>query len=828
MIVSRRARGPIRVLVGRIVGCVALLAAVKANPAPTSTQDADMLAWAMDASVSEAVPPSTRLSAVVRINGVKRDETVMLRGEQGDWCFTAMDLQAWGVRLPEHALQRHQGQPYYCLGGVSGYRAELDAETLTLDIALAPEVFDSTSLRAYQERPLILPQVGYGGYLNYDFLVSRTELPGSSSDPWLLGMLGEAVGYTPWGFLQSSFVGRDLTDARLGLLDEGRDFNRLETFWQTDFPERMTSLTLGDALGASGYWGRPSRFAGVRYATNFDTRPGFVTRPQLAFSGAAEVPSVVDVFVNDSRVQSINVPGGPFEIADLPTFGNVGEARIVVTDLLGRESIITLPFLTSQRQLRAGLSSFSLEAGAARTRIGFGGDEYGDAQAVAQYRHGYTDQITAEARAEWSEDLRVAGVGGSLSAGSWGIFSPAVALSDSDAGEGALASLAFERPSIHDIYAGGSLQWAEREFRQLGAARDLTPARLQLAANAGKRLGNGWNVGLGYIRQDFYDRPDLAVISTSAGTVWQGWGFSASLAERQAQEDSLLLFFSLNRSFGQGIRGSSSLRLRDSDSGDNASLRAQLQKSLPEGPGYGWRVLAGVERQDNEATALAPADSRTGERFEVGGALNTDYAKWTGEVGRANDISAVRLGMSGAVGAVERIPFASRSINRSFGVVQEPALAGLPVIVNGRKIAVLDGNGYALLPTLSPFAPNQVRVDMDQATLDVHVDQPKVEVVAGNRSGHRVAFQAQRLRSARLRLRLPNGEPVPLGADVEVLGLDQRFLVAEEGDTFIAVPSPSVSLRVRWASRTCSLTLEMPAPSERPADLGDKTCEVQP
>lgn len=784
----------------------------------------------MDPTAADAVPASSRITAAVRVNGVKRDETVVLRGTQGDWCFVAQDLKAWGVRLPgSGAIQNHLGQPYYCLGGIKGYRAQLDINSLTLDLSLPPEALEGVALRSYQEPELVLPQIGYGAFLNYDVLASHTDTSGNLPDPWLLGMLGEAVAYTPNGSLQSTFVGRNLTDANTGgSLNQDRDFARLETFWQTDFPEHMTTLTLGDALGASGYWGRPSRFAGIRYATNFETRPGFVTRPQLAFSGEAAVPSVVDVFVNDSRVQSFNVPGGPFEIAELPTFANVGEAQIVVTDLLGRQTITTLPFLTSQRMLRTGVRSFSLEAGAERERIGLAGNEYGDAQAVAQLRQGLSDELTAEARVEASENLRALGLGASRSAGSWGIFSPALAVSSSDFGSGTLASLTYERPSVHGIYAGGSLQWTERDFRQLGATFNQTPPQTQFAANAGKRLTNGWNVNLGYIQQTFYDRQDLSVISAGVSTVWQGWGFNAVLADRQAAEDSLTLLLSLNRSFDRDLRGSSSLRVRDGDTSDSSSVRAQLQKSLPEGPGYGWRVLAGVERQETDATALAAADSSTNERFELAGAFRNEYATFTSEAGRANDINAQRLGVAGAIGTIERTPFASRTITRSFGMVQEPALAGLPVSVNGQKTGTLDENGYVLLPRLVPFAPNQVRVDIDQAPLDVYIDQPTAQVVTGNRSGHRVAFNAQRLRAAKLRLLLPDGKPVPLGADIEVLGLEERFVVGDAGATYIAVPSPQASLQVRWSGRNCSVDLQLPAPAERPAELGDVTCRMQP
>lgn len=790
--------------------------------------EADLLAWAAAAPGSGGEPE--QVSVAVRLNGVARDEAVVLRDAAGGWCFSAVDLTRWGLRQSQGMLrQSHQGREFYCLAGLPGYRAQLDENTLTLDLSLSASNFEGAGgLSAYQEPNLVLPQVGFGGFLNYDFLASRTDFANGGSGEWLLGMLGEAVAYTPWGSFENSFVGSNLTNADSAAFGQDSEWARLETFWRMDMPERIATLTIGDTLGASGYWGRPSRFAGVRYATNFETRPGYVIRPQLAFRGEAAVPSVVDVFVNDSRVQSVSVPGGPFEIADLPTFGNVGEAQIVVTDLLGRQTVTTLPFLTSQRQLRAGVSSFSFEAGVARETIGLAGNDYGDAQAVAQYRHGYSERLTAEGRAEWSEDLRAAGVGASLSVGSWGILSPVIAFSDSDAGSGALASLALERPSVSGIYTAAMLQWSDEEFRQLGLSRNQTPTRLQFVANAGQRLDNGWNVSLGYIRQEFYDRPELSVISAGIGTLWRGWSLGATLASRDAVEDSLALNFSVSRSFDNAVRGSSSLRLLDSDTRESADLRLQMQKTLPQGPGYGWRVITGASHRSQEAVGAIPAASDTQERLELSAGLRNRYATFTAEAGRANDIDALRLGMIGALGMVEGVPFVSRDIDRSFAMVQEPALAGLPVSVNGQPTAVLDEKGYALLPRLSPFAPNQIRVDADQAPLDLHLAQSKVEVVTGSRTGHRVRFDARRLRAANIRLLRPDGRPVPLGADVEVLGFEQRFVVAENGETYIAIPSPRASLRIRWNGSVCGVDVELPSSADRPAELGDLTCGMQP
>lgn len=770
--------------------------------------------------------PSTadaEVPVAIRINGVAKADTVALRSETGDWCFTEADLSAWTLRVLESGIRSYQGQSYHCLSALTGSSARLEQATLTLYLTLPASAFAGSATQIYREpQNSRAARASVGTFINYDLLANRIDSGGGSA-PWFLSGFAEWVGYTPYGSLESSFLGRNLGNAVGDQSQQGRGFARLETFWRQDFPDRLATLTVGDALGASGYWGRPTRFAGLRYATNFETRPGFVTTPQLSFSGEAALPSVVDVFVNESRVQSLKVPSGPFEITNVPSFGNVGEARVVVTDLLGRQSLIALPFLTSPRQLRAGLASFSWEAGVTRKTFGRTHDDYGGAQAVGQYGYGWTNNFSTELRGEWSDYSSALGLSSSSALGTLGIVSSTAAFSDSDAGFGSLGVLSYLRPSIKGINWAASAQRASRSFRQLGAAAGQAPPQWLLVANAGQRLSQHWNANLGYVRQSYYDRSRVEIVSLSGGTSWRGWSISLSAAARHERTDSQLYSLSVNRSLGRSVRASSSLRAREGADEGSVEGRIQLQKSLPEGLGYGWRLLAGARQQQANDTTTAS----TTERYELGASLRTARASFSADAARANGLDASRVGMTGAFGLVETIPFASRTITRSFGIIQTPALAGLPVSVNGQRTAVLDAQGYALLPLLIPYAGNVISVDLDQAPLDLHVDQPRLTLVPGNRSGHLVDFQARRVHAATLRLLGPEGRPLPAGSEIELLGSAERFVVAENGEAYITSVSAQVRLSIRWAGQSCGLSLLLPD-SESTAALGTLRCELEP
>ena len=135
---------------------------------------------------------------------------------------------------------------------------------------------------------------------------------------------------------------------------------RLETTWTLDLPERRTSLRVGDAatLPASG-WGRSTRFGGIQYATNFATQPYLLTMPLQRVSGEAALPSTVDIFVNQSLISSQSVPPGPFSVNGLPGVTGLGEMRVVVRDLFGREQVVTQPFYASMSLLQHRLERAS-------------------------------------------------------------------------------------------------------------------------------------------------------------------------------------------------------------------------------------------------------------------------------------------------------------------------------------------------------------------------------------------------------------------------------------------------------------------------------------
>ena len=142
----------------------------------------------------------------------------------------------------------------------------------------------------------------------------------------------------------------------------------------------------------------------MQYATNFGTDPTFVTFPLPTIGGLARQDSVVDVFIDNVQREARSVPPGPFTLESLPVVTGAGEVQLRVTDLLGREQLVTQSYYVSSRLLKQGLQDFGYQLGASAATMARKSFDYGAALASGTHRYGFTDRLTGEAHGELQLD----------------------------------------------------------------------------------------------------------------------------------------------------------------------------------------------------------------------------------------------------------------------------------------------------------------------------------------------------------------------------------------------------------------------------------------
>ena len=720
-------------------------------------------------------------------------------------------VEAWAAaRLrppPGPPLALPDGQRGYALQDVPGLTQKLYLGQLLLQVNAPASAFLETALVVDAGRTNSPTPSPPGFYLNYDATLTRTG--GSTGNS---GVFVEGVTFSGANsFVSGAVVRSD------GLT---RQTVRTDTFWRRDLPGRMEALVLGDAISSGGAWSRPVRYGGIRFARDFSLTPGFVSYPVPTLSGSAALPSTVDVIVNNQRRSSgLNVGAGPFDLRNVPVVTGSGEVDLLVRDLRGVETVISQRYYLSPLLLAAGLSDFSLEAGALRRNYGQPDSNYGPGFAAASYRYGLTPALTGEGRVEAQKTRQAAGFEATGLIGTLGSVRAAAAWSHSQADgrliprNGGRYLLGIERSA--PTGASGSLQWEhfDAAFQQFGSLDNEARPIGRLQAALGVPLG-ALSLGMSYTRQTTWEGDDFRLAAINVGSqifdnVFLSVYANQQRGSQQGWSAGLSLVIPLEKQ--RNIIATSN---RNSEG--HLTQTVQASQSAPFGPGWGWRVSA---------------SDQANQQAQAGVTLNTGFGQFLADAnsgtGAAN--KAIRLGANGSLGWLAGLPFVTRRIDQgAFAVVRVADLKGVPVYRSNQVAAITNARGLALVTDLLPYEKNQLTLNPADLPFDIDIQGIRKMATPYARSGMFIDFAVRRTRNALVVLQLPSGAPVPTGARVGVQPGNGDFLVGRRGEAYLMDLSDANRLTVTWPEGHCELDLAMDPAGPIEPHLGPLTCASGP
>lgn len=645
------------------------------------------------------------------INRQASGEPIMvLHGEQGDIFVPAETIKAWRLKLSAPRVIEFEGRSYVSITGVPGLTTKLVQETQSLEVTAAPNLLEATVLAGGQEDLGPMTQSGVGAFLNYDLL-------GQLSDDTVVSGAFELGAFSPWGFATSTFLA--------GLGNARNLLTRLDTSWTFDDPSSMRSVRVGDSVSRGGIGVAPVRFGGCQFGSNFAVRPGFVTIPLPTIDGSASLPSVIDVYVDNSLRESREVAPGPFSVADVPIVTGSGDVQLIVRDVLGRETVISRPYYATPQLLRQGLHDYSYEVGFLRHHYGTRSHDYGAMMVSGTHRYGVTDRFTTEFQFQGTRHIQAGSVSGIYLLDEVGVIEGSVAGSASEDGIGHLVGLGFERRASSFSF-GARAEFTTEEYTNLGSARGKEHPKktFQLFAGIPTYFGS---MGAAYLLRDSRDGPDTDILSANASFRIGRLG-SVHIAARKSfaagRDLALELFYTLPLNF----RTSASSGIRRSLG--NTSATIDVQRSLPVGEGFGYRVSA--------ATGEV-------ERLNAVANLNTATGRYEAEVASINRQAGVRVGASGAVGAVAGHVFAARKLEQSFAIVRVGEFKDVKVFAENQLVGKTNKKGIAIIPRLRPFERNRIRIELADLPMDTIVTGGEKLVRPYNRSGVTVDFDVKAL-----------------------------------------------------------------------------------
>ncbi len=743
----------------------------------------------------ESQPPTVRMMPLeVKVNGAEAGSWVLL--ERGGTLYApAAAFDEWRVNRRANAQPfTHLGQQWYALTAVPGFDAQLNFSNQSVDLKFQPQSFAATRLtRTLAERPK-LSEPALAAFLNYDITYTRTGQR-DSGVAQNVGALLEFGASNRWGVLTSTY-----SALNLGSSDPlaPRTVRRLETTFTHDLPDDKLTLRLGDTTTRSAGLGRPVYFGGFQLSRNFGLSPGFISQPLPVINGLSSAPSMVELYINDALRQTSQVPTGPFAIDNFPLLTGNGQARVVVRDALGRETVLVQDFFSHAELLEQGLSDWSIEAGAVRRNLGGSSADYGQRFMSGLWRYGINKDTTVETHGEFGRTTQGAtfGLVRALPMSLLGQLGVAVS-NDASTGRGRQYMIALEHTSLRHGFSLRN-EAASQGYRQIGQETTSLAYQRQLSGSYTYSSESFGSLGLGYAKVNSYTQGPLTTYSANYS---MRLGLRASLNFNVVRVAGLPGSTPTSTSVGmsllipleQQLSLSSSLSHRNGQTDGYVSA----SKGLSSDTGLGWRTLAG---------------QRTNQNYAEGGLYyQGNKGTLTADVSASSLQQTVRLGAQGGLAAIDGQLFTARRVQDSFALVEVPGYADVGVGFQGRVLARTNKDGKALVPSLLPYQENSIRLDPTELPISAELDSIEQVVVPGNRSGVIVKFPVRSGRGALIKIVFDDGEPAPAGAEIELIGDKQEFFVARRGEAFITGLQASNRLRLKWEGASCTFAVDLPA-----------------
>ncbi|HYI48985.1 MAG TPA: fimbria/pilus outer membrane usher protein [Allosphingosinicella sp.] len=727
----------------------------------------------------------------VTVNGQRGTEPAeFLRGPSGMLYVSGTFLRAWRIRVPLVAPVRHDGEAYYPASSMPMLRLAVDQAAQSIAIVADASAFEGQSESLGERDLLEMTPPSTGVFLGYDLFVEHVRGKTSVAGAFEAGL------FTRHGAGTTSFI------ALAG--GERTRVTRLETTWTIDRPNRLSSIRIGDAISSAGPGAAPVRFGGVQYARNFAVQPGYLTMPLPIASGSAAVPSVVDVYVNNTLQGQQPVQSGPFELSNIPVPSGGGTVQLVMRDLLGREIVSEQSYYASARLLRAGLHDFSYEAGLLREAFGRKSNQYGSFFASTTHRYGFSDRVTGEATAQASASRQMAGVALTAIAFDLGQIGGSAAISHSRRGTGFRAAASFERHTPR-LSVGILADYNSALYSVLGVPDGKPPPRLTIQAFADMPVPRG-GIGVNFIHRSLRGEPSETIAGVF-GNFRISPGANLQLYARHAIIGENRTSFGAHLSFALGGRRSASASV-DSSRGGTAGY-VSFQSDPPAGTGGGFRATARVGQVNAAEAAYVH---------------NLPSATLTAEASYARGDAGVRLSASGAIGWMGGRAFASRRLGESFATVKLDGFPGVRVYADNQPVGVTDASGFIVVPGLHPFERNTIRIEQADLPLDVTLAGEEVAVRPFARSGTIVRFAVRRERGVLMRVRLEDGSDLPAGAIVRIEGQAETLVAVSGGEVYAPNVTGSLAARASWADQACQFTAAVPEGDDPQPRLDGLVC----
>lgn len=755
---------------------------------------------------AQGEPQDGRAPLEIVLNGEPRGVWIV-RLAPGDLWVPRRELLAARVRLPASA--RREGSPpdervsLASLGVDVTFAVDLDLLVARIDFRPALLAERRLDLAAGRRPEGLELRSDLSAFANYAATVAS---PGTLAVSTEAGVSkGGAVLSTQTSRLTSGALVRGLTNLTL------------------DDPGRLLRWTLGDTFEttamAGGLWGS-ALLGGLSVGRDRSLGPYQLFAPLPSQRGFAASPSTMDIYVDGALVRSVPIAPGTFDLQNLPVPTGSSTLRTVLRDAYGRTQELSTSAWYSSALLAKGFTDWSASAGWQRRQFGAASNAYGPPAALGSVRRGLSQWLTAGARVE-AAGGGLFNLGASVTAAAPGGLLPGTlelaAAGSRDGGPrgGAISAAYSFQASL--VGTGALLRLQSPEYANVSLPAGADRARWLFSSTSSFPLGRSASLSLDLRAQAFRDagRSAGATLRAQFGlgpalTGSASLGLDSSAAAPAAVSASLGLLWVIDP-----------VTSADALASDQAGVRgAQLgvQRSLPSGPGLGYRARLGQEEGSTTLSALAQAQGQHG-RVEAG-------------LDRSSGSTLAHGSLAGGVVAMAGRVFFTRPLEQAWALVQVPGVEGARGLLENQEVGRTDPRGDLLVPGLRPYYANRLALVPTDVPLTYDLGAIERLVGPATRSGVLVRFAVERLSAiaGAVVVALPGGgQLVPAFGELLVAAApgSPSSPLGEDGRFFLEGLQPGhYRGQVTWSTGACDLVLVVPARPEGDAftELGLLHC----
>ena len=754
-------------------------------------------------------------------------------------CFDHDMLERMGVDLaklsPEASVRLQEGSGCEQIPElIPAATATFETGEQRLDVSI-PQLYIRRSARGYVD-PKYWDDGIPAARLQYNANAYHSESAGVSYTQGFVG-LDAGLNLGPWRFHHNG----SLSYSGGGGQSAATHYQSVQTNLQRSINEIKSQLTLGDAF-TDGRMFDSFGFRGVQLATDDRMYPDSQRGYAPTIHGIANTNARVQIRQNGNIIYETTVAPGAFEINDLYPTGYGGDIDVVVTEADGSQHVSRVPFAPVANALRPGVTRYGLTAGQFRnTSIS---SKPGVFQATIQ--RGLSNMFTVYGGALVSEGYwsALAGLAMSTDFGAIGldVTQASTHLTSEPDRSGQSIRLSYSKlvaPTNTNLtlaayrystrgYLGFSDAVILRDLdaRGLGfAAVGTVRGRLQVMVNQMLQAGYG-SFYLSGSTQDYWNR-DGRDTQFQAGysNIYRGvsYGISAArqLSLNTGRWDNRVML-TLTVPLGKTPFAPYSTTSLQKDSRGATSLQETLSGTVGADHALSYSVSA------NHASG---GDSPTNNSASLNASYISRMATLSGNVSKGTNYTQVGVGIAGGVVAYQGgVTFAPR-FGDTVAVVEAKDAVGAQVL-NDTGLRI-DPWGHAVVSNLTPFSRNEINLDPKGLPLNVELKSTMQNVAPTAGAVVKVLFETDNPgRAVALRIKLPDGSPLPFGA--EVLDDSGRSFgtVAQGGLAILrGVKDDSGTLLAKWGAGpkdSCSLSYVLPGVDAAPAGLVQAGVECRP